>query len=225
MKKILLLEDDLTLGETLKERLSQDYQIFWARSLTQARTILKQNPAMDLLILDVGLPDGSGFDLAKENSGDFSPAIIFLTAQSNAESRLLGYELGAEEFIPKPFHLKELLMRVSHVLASHLALKEIQLESCLVDFQTLSVKRITGEIEFPPVTDLKVFKVLLENSPRAMSRDELLNQIWGIDKNPNHRTIDNTIVRLKKLLGSTGERSLRSVRGVGYQWLQEETTI
>ena len=106
MKRILIVEDDLTLGETLKERLEADFEVSWANSQSEAIKKIKETD-FDLVILDIGLPDGDGFQVARTINKSKSH-ILFLTAQSDAESRLQGYEIGAEEFIPKPFHLKEL---------------------------------------------------------------------------------------------------------------------
>lgn len=96
----------------------------------------------DLLILDVGLPDGSGFQIAEfATSLKQKVSIIFLTAQSNAESRLKGYELGAQEYIPKPFHLKELLMRVQHVLQANPNFESLQLPDCEVFFDEMKMTK------------------------------------------------------------------------------------
>jgi DNA-binding response OmpR family regulator len=222
MRKILLVEDDVSLGETLKERLSKEYDVFWAQSLRAAKETLDHDPNLDLVILDLGLPDGSGFDVAEYiRTQNLHPLFIFLTAQADAEARLKGFELGAEEFIPKPFHLKELLIRVKHVLDLHAPQAEIAIEGAVINFTTMSVKRANGPIEYPPITDLKILQLLIERAPRVVSRDEIINEVWGQDKNPSHRTIDNTIVRLRQLFGDKGESYIRSVRGVGYQWFKE----
>lgn len=222
MRKILLVEDDISLGETLTERLKRDYEVLWGKSLEEAWTLFSKHRDCDLVILDVGLPDGSGFELAAKIKQISRVLFIFLTAQADAESRLQGFELGAEEYIPKPFHLKELLIRVKHVLDAHAPTRELNLSSCVVSFTNMSVTKTTGQIEYPPVTDLKILQLLIEKSPRVLSRDEIMNEIWGVDKNPSHRTIDNIIVRLRQLLGDDGEKNIRSVRGVGYQWATEE---
>lgn len=224
MRKILLVEDDLSLGETLTDRLKRDYDVAWGRNLAEAWALFTKSRDYDLIILDVGLPDGNGFELAAKIR-QISPALfLFLTAQADAESRLRGFELGAQEYIPKPFHLKELLIRVKHVLDAHAPTRELKLENCVVNFTQMSVTKKTGQIEYPPVTDLKILQLLVEKSPRVLSRDEIMNEVWGVDKNPSHRTIDNIIVRLRQLLGDDGEKHIRSVRGVGYQWSIEETT-
>jgi DNA-binding response OmpR family regulator len=222
MRKVLLVEDDVSLGETLKERLSREYQVFWAQNLRSAKEILNNESGLDLVILDVGLPDGTGFDVAEYiRAQNLHPLFIFLTAQADAEARLKGFELGAEEYIPKPFHLKELLIRVKHVLELHAPQSEISIEGTVINFTNMSVKKAHGPIEYPPLTDLKILQLLIERAPRVVSRDEIINEVWGQDKNPSHRTIDNTIVRLRQLFGDKGEEYIRSVRGVGYQWFKE----
>ena len=116
MKRLLLVEDDRSLGATLHERLLREqYDVIWVE--TKQRALKKLTEGLwDLVILDIGLPDGSGFELARHIKGSTSVPIMFMTALSTAEHRLEGFEIGAEEFVPKPFHLKELLLRVKHVL-------------------------------------------------------------------------------------------------------------
>ena len=218
MRKILLVEDDVSLGTSLTERLSKEYQILWGKSVAESWSLFSQNPDTELVILDVGLPDGNGFELAQKIKSSSRAIFLFLTAQADAESRLKGFELGAQEYIPKPFHLKELLLRVKHVLDAYTPTREIQLETCSVNFSTMSVKKKSGQIEYPAVTDMKVLQLLIEKSPHVLSRDEIMNEVWGVDKNPSHRTIDNIIVRLRHLLGDEGEKHIRSIRGIGYQW-------
>ncbi|MGZ3774329.1 MAG: response regulator transcription factor [Pseudobdellovibrionaceae bacterium] len=222
MRKILLVEDDISLGETLTERLKKEYDVSWGKSFSEAWNLFLKTKDFDLIILDVGLPDGNGFELAAKIKQLSSALFLFLTAQADAESRLRGFELGAEEYIPKPFHLKELLIRVKHVLDAHVPAREVQLTNSVINFTQMSVQKKSGPIEYPPVTDMKILQLLIDKSPRVLSRDEIMNEIWGIDKNPSHRTIDNIIVRLRQLLGDDGEKHIRSVRGVGYQWSTEE---
>lgn len=216
-KKILVVEDDLTLGAVLKERLQATYEVEWAKNQKEALVLVKNN-VFDLLILDIGLPDGDGFAVAEQVRGHRITHFIFLTAQSDAETRLKGYELGAEEFIPKPFHLKELLIRVKHVLEAHVIESTIELEKCSVDLQSFSVHHKTGQIEYPPVKDMMILKLLIDKAPQAISRDEIINQVWGQEKDLSPRTIDNAIARLRQVLSDQDEMLIRSVRGFGYQW-------
>lgn len=221
MKRILLVEDDKTLGQTLTHRLSQQYRTEWAANRKTALERLAVD-SYDLVILDVGLPDGSGFDVARSLTGPSKPPFLFLTAQGDAETRLEGYEMGAQEFIPKPFHLKELLLRVQHVLHSHAPAEEIDLGTCRVDLQRQSVFYPDGRIEYPPVRDLQILKLLIERSPRALSRDEIMDTVWGEERDTNPRTVDNAVARLRQLIGDEKEQFIRSVRGVGYRWAYGE---
>lgn len=220
MRRVLLVEDDPTLGESLRTRLAQDYDVSWTRSVRETDQLLEKQ-SWDLAILDVGLPDGNGFQIAEKIAKKGHCHFLFLTAQSDAESRLKGFELGAQEYIPKPFYLKELLLRVKKVLDAKPVAREVKLREVTVNLHDYSVRRANGAIEYPPVTDMKIFKLLTEKAPQILSRDDILDEVWGIDKTPNHRTVDNAIVRLRQVLGTDGER-IRSVRGVGYQWISEE---
>lgn len=208
--RLLLVEDDPTLGVTLKERLiSEGYSVHWASTAEDAR---KQfGHSWDLVILDVGLPDGSGFELASEWKG--SVPFLFVTALSDAEHRLRGFELGAEEYIPKPFHLKELLLRVKHVLENHPKKKIFEFGDTIIDLEAMAIK-VAGEVIRPAVKDFQVLALLLDKSPKVLSRDEILNAVWG-DETGNLRSVDNAMVRLRSILPNS---PIRSVRGVGYQW-------
>ncbi len=220
--KILLVEDDASLGETLKERLAKEgYEVHWVQTQSEGETAVA-NLTFDLILLDVGLPDGSGFDLARKIRAQSSMPIVFMTAMNTAEHRLEGYEIGAEEFIPKPFHLKELLLRIRHVLENHAASREVHIGGRTIDFEAQAIVSEEGQREFLPARDFQLLKLLVESAPRVVSRDEILNQLWGEDRFPNHRTVDNAVVRLRHVLGGN-EPKIRSVRGVGYQWVGEKS--
>jgi len=216
-KKILLVEDEATLGDILTDKLRSVYEVNWVQTQAAAEAALKKN-TYDLLILDVGLPDGSGFNIAENLSGANRPHFIFLTAQGDPETRLRGYEVGAEEFIPKPFHLKEVMIRVKHVLDAHVLVQKIDLDNCAIDLQSYAVQLPDGRIEYPPVKDMMILKLLIEEAPQVVSRDEIINKVWGQDKDLSPRTIDNAIARLRSAISDADEKFIRSVRGVGYQW-------
>lgn len=218
MKKILLVEDDRTLGDVLKEELSREYAVTWNRTKKEALQALKAE-RFDLLILDIGLPDGSGFEIAASFAGPVKPQFLFLTAQNEPETRLQGFEAGAKDFIPKPFHLKEVLLRVKQVLSSQPSNQRIDLPTCSIHLHSFSLHWPNGKIEYPPVKDMMILKFLIERSPTAVSRDEIIDSVWGEEKDLSNRTIDNAIVRLRQLLNDKNEEWIRSVRGVGYQWI------
>lgn len=220
MKNILLVEDDLSLGEILSERLLKDYNVAWKKTVQESLTYFIQNMhQIDVILMDVGLPDGNGFELAQKMMDLHKTPLIFLTAQSDPESRLTGFELGAEEYIPKPFHLKELLIRLNHVFNQHPTVQEYKLEQVTINFNDMSITSNDGKIQYPSATDMKILKLLIEKSPRILSRDEIINEIWGEDKMISHRTIDNIITRLRQLIV---DDYIRSVRGTGYQWSQHK---
>ena len=222
MSRILLLEDDLSLGATLKEGLeTRNYLVSWTKSCREARAAAAAG-AFDLAVLDVSLPDGSGFDLAQELQSASRFPIIFMTALNSAENRLRGYDLGAEEFIPKPFHFRELILRIEHVLKSHpAAATRIELPCGVLHLDKMCLEHSAGQTSFIALRDFRVLKLLIEQAPRPVSRDEMLDLIWGEDQFPTQRTVDNCIVRLRQLLKDDEGQLIRSVRGMGYQWTGE----
>ena len=218
MKRLLLVEDDRSLGATLCERLQREnYEVSWAE--TKQRALKKLDEGLwDLVILDIGLPDGSGFELARHIKGNSSLPIMFMTALSTAEHRLEGFEIGAEEFIPKPFHLQELLLRVKHVLESHPVQRRTTCNGRVIELENRVIVQPDGQREYPAARDFELLQLLITSSPRVISRNQILDQLWGEDKFLNQRTVDNMIVRLRQLLGDVNSTCIRSVRGVGYQW-------
>ena len=222
MKRLLLVEDDRSLGATLHERLMREsYDVAWAE--TKQSALRKLNEGLwDLVILDIGLPDGSGFELARHIKETTSLPIMFMTALSTAEHRLEGFEIGAEEFIPKPFHLRELLLRVQHVLDNHPVRHQVKCHGRTIDLDSRSIMQPDGQREHPAARDFDLLQLLITSSPRVVSRNQILDSLWGEDRFLNQRTIDNMIVRLRQTLADTDSSCIRSVRGVGYQWCGDE---
>lgn len=220
--RILLVEDDRNLASTLVSFLREEgHEAVLARTLEEARQAWRGSQP-ECAILDVGLPDGSGFDLAAEIRAERDLPILFLTAWNTAEHRLRGYELGAAEFIPKPFHFRELSLRLRRVANQQVTPERIELDGGgAIDLRSRSVAFPDGATEFLPRRDFELLKILLEKSPEVVSRDELLDRVWGQDQFPSNRTVDNVMVRLRRALRDPGSRYIRSVRGVGYQWAPE----
>ena len=221
MTHVLLVEDDVSLGQTLFERVSKEgYQVSWSQCLTQATKVVETNQ-IDLILLDVGLPDGSGFEFAKTLRTKSDVPFIFITAQTSAADRLLGYEIGAAEYIPKPFHLKELLMRISHVLDNHRVSLKARYGAIEIDFDSMSILTDGKRRERLAAKDFQILRLLIESSPKVMSRDVILNKIWGDEKFPSNRTIDNIILRIRTALGAEAGQMIKSIRGIGYQWIPD----
>lgn len=217
-ERVLLVEDDPSLGRTLAERLEKErLSVEWVQTIADANARLRASD-WDLAILDVKLPDGSGFTLAREIRRSTTVPIMFMTALNSAENRLEGFEIGADEYLPKPFHLKEFMIRVRHVLERPRATRTLRVNSLVVDFDAMSVEAAHGRKAFLQVRDCAVLKMLVDAAPRVVDRSEILDQVWGEDQFPTARAVDNAIVRLRQALNDEDGRVIRSVRGIGYQW-------
>lgn len=229
MARILVVEDETNVGTTLVERLEREgYSVDWAKSAKEALAFFDKKP-IHLALLDVGLPDSSGFEVAVEiRKRSPGTAIIFLTAFSNPEDRIRGLELGAEDYVVKPFHFKELLLRIQNGLRRAMALKEVipepvQIGRGKVDFARFEVQ-VDGVSHSLTHKESRVLRLLLEAHERVVSRDEILNSAWSEDEFPTSRTVDNFILRLRKLLEPDINEPtiIRSVRGVGYQLVLQD---
>lgn len=226
--RLLVLEDELNLGSTLVERLqSQGFDVTWKKSVAEAQmTIL--NSRFELALLDVGLPDGSGFQIAEKlRKIHSSTPIIFLTAYGNPEDRIHGLEIGAEDYIVKPFHLKELLLRIQNVLkhSHNLTTVEhkdgIELGQAKIYFSKFEAL-VSGKAHPLTHKECAVLKLLVDHRGNVVSRDEILNQVWSpdeLDAFPTSRTVDNFVMRLRRLVevDSENPKIIKSIRGVGYQ--------
>jgi DNA-binding response OmpR family regulator len=194
-------------------------EVVWAQTIAEAESRLTE--PWDLAILDVKLPDGSGFGLARQIKRTTLTPVMFMTALNSAENRLEGFEIGGDEYLPKPFHLKEFMLRVQHVLATQRVPEVLRLAGCSIDLNALTIVGPHGQRTFLQVRDGQVLKILIAAAPAAVDRSEILDRVWGHDKYPTPRSVDNAIVRLRQALQDEGGRIIRSVRGVGYQWLPD----
>lgn len=237
MGRVLLVEDEVNLGSTLTETLEREgFLVTWVSSVEAAYAALPSATEhviapqfFDLALLDVGLPDGSGFDVAHVlKAKQPGTALIFLTALGTPEDRIRGLELGAEDYIVKPFHLKELLLRVRNGLkrAQYLACKEEgAVPTAKIGKATIHFLRFEAEVDQQVVSlshkEVALLKLLVERKGCVVSRDEILNHAWSEDEFPTPRTVDNFIMRLRRLVELNPEQPqvIKSVRGIGYQLL------
>jgi two-component system phosphate regulon response regulator PhoB len=218
MARVLLIEDDRSLGQTLEERLIKEgLEVKWVDTFAGGKAEAAAGP-WDLAIVDVMLPDGSGFDLAPEIRKRSTTPIMFMTALNSAESRLTGFELGADEYLPKPFHLKEFMLRVRHVLTTQAPRRTLLVGDSTIDWDAMAIDHPGKERVFLQVKDFRVLSMLVDAAPRAVGRSEILDKVWGVEEFPTQRTVDNSIVRLRQALNDDDGRLIRSVRGIGYQW-------
>ncbi len=218
MPRVLLVEDDLSLGRTLTERLERErLDVTWAQTIAAAEAALPTG-RWDLAIVDVKLPDGSGFGLARQIKRSSMTPLMFMTALNSAENRLEGFEIGADEYLPKPFHLKEFILRVRHVLATQVTTEVVRARGREIDLAALTVALADGTRTFLQVRDAHVLKLLLDSAPSVVDRSKILDHVWGRSQFPTPRAVDNSIVRLRQALADDEGDMIRSVRGVGYQW-------
>jgi two-component system alkaline phosphatase synthesis response regulator PhoP len=224
--QLLVIEDERNVGETLAERLRDSgFRVTLAASAARAREAWRVEPPQ-LSVLDVGLPDGNGFDLALELRAELpQAAIIFLTAHGNPEDRVRGLELGADDYLSKPFHFRELLLRIQNCLKRAQDLAELPREMrgvmrigrARVDFERFSAE-VAGTHHALTHKECAVLRLLASRAGKAVSRDEILDKAWSADEFPTSRTVDNFIVRLRRLVEPDVDepRVIRSIRGVGY---------
>ncbi|MEO8483533.1 MAG: response regulator transcription factor [Acidobacteriota bacterium] len=218
MSRVLLIEDDASLGRTLDERLRKEkLDVTWVQTIADAERALRDG-RWDLAIVDVKLPDGTGFGLARLIKRSSLTPVMFMTALNSAENRLEGFEIGADEYLPKPFHLKEFILRVRHVLATQRVPELVEAVGRVIDLGALTVTGPGGERAFLQVRDGHVLKLLISAAPSVVDRAEILDRVWGREEFPTARAVDNSIVRLRQALKDEDGRLIRSVRGIGYQW-------
>jgi len=213
--KILLVEDENPIREGLKDRLEREgFRVTDAATLAGALRALDGGP--DLVILDRRLPDGEGLDVVRElrARGRNTPVIV-LSARGMPEDRVEGLEGGADDYVTKPFHLRELVARV------HAVLKRTEPESARVSFGDceldLGARTLRSRGREVPVTRME-FDLLLylaRNPGRVVSRTELLDRVWGYDRYPTTRTVDFHVLSLRK---KVDPRHIVTVHGVGYRF-------
>jgi two-component system alkaline phosphatase synthesis response regulator PhoP len=221
---VILLEDEENIRTTLADLLvASSYQVTTARCRTEALAEIAA-ASFDLALLDVNLPDGTGFQVAEALQPSHT-AILFLTAMSSPDYRVRGLQLGAEDYIIKPFHFQELLLRMRNALKRRDYIRHSQLEEAVVigkatiHFARFTVQREGEEPEKLTAKEAKLLRLLYERRGKVVSRDEILNHIWSQDSFPTARTVDNFILRLRKMVehDSDTPQIIQSIRGVGYQ--------
>lgn len=226
--RILILEDELNVGQTLVERLAREkFAIVWAKSIQEARELLKDHE-FDLAILDVSLPDGSGFDLAIDLRRK-SPltSLMFLSAFGSPEDRVRGLELGADDYVAKPFHLKELLLRIQVALRNksrlELVPRNVKIGKAIICFDSYEARVADKTIPLGQ-KECDLLRVLVERRGQVVSRDTILDEVWSESQFPTARTVDNFVLKIRRLIEEDPEnpRLIRNIRGVGYKLEPEE---
>jgi len=219
LARILVAEDETSLNDLLQDALRMNgYETISAKhGLEALRLIREQKP--DLVILDINMPQLDGFGVIEKlrNENNNVPVIV-LTARDQRDDKTIGFGLGADDFVTKPFGLEELLMRVAAVLrrskntptsGNILVIGNISLD---VSNYRVSVK--DKVIETSP-TEFKLLHYLMENMGRVLTREQILSAVWGLDFATDGAVLDTYISYLRKKIGDNA--NIRTVRGVGYQ--------
>ena len=223
-QKILIIEDEPDIRETLVYNLSREgYDILSASSLLEARSQIESNTS-SLILLDLMLPDGSGLDLCREIKSDkekSSVPIIILTAKDDEVDKVVGFELGADDYVTKPFSVRELILRMKAVLKrgekkSDNVEVQRQFGQLSIDTESHEVFVDNNEITLTAL-EFKLLCQLVDRRGRVQSRDQLLSDVWGYSAEVTTRTVDTHIKRLREKLGSMG-KYVQTIRGVGYKF-------
>ncbi|MBN1302645.1 MAG: response regulator transcription factor [Melioribacteraceae bacterium] len=224
-EKILLVEDEESLAKGLEYNLQEeDYDVTIAVNGRDAVDLFEKD-SYDLVILDIMLPYLDGFEVAKifrEKSPQLP--ILILTAKSKTEDKLKGLMLGADDYLTKPFHLEELLLRIKGMLKRKTWYKEllnislpVKLGSFEINFETMVCNN--GKREFRLTqNEIMVLKYLIDNKGKVVTRKELLENVWHVNPEIETRTVDIFISRLRKYFetDSTDSIVIKSIRGSGY---------
>ena len=226
--RILIVEDEPELAAGIVENLQAEG--YSAEIAIDGRSGLDaaQRGAYDLVILDVMLPRLDGFAVCRRlrEDGNMVP-VLFLTAKSEPEDRIRGFENGGDDYLPKPFHLEELLLRVAAILRRSRRLTRSTLDRPVVrigahevDFRTYVARDDDGVEQSLTHKEVLILRLLVERSEQVVSRDEILDAVWGYDAFPSARTIDNFIVRLRRRFETDPRRPrhFHTVHGVGYRF-------
>ena len=219
MKKILLIEDNETIVMGLKYSLEQEnFQVISALNVEKAKEILNQE-TIDLILLDVTLPDGNGFELCKYIKQKLDVPVIFLTAQDEETSVVVGLDMGADDYIVKPFRTRELISRINSVLRRYDKNIEkasiVQYKNIKIDTNMAKVYKDNEEIIFTSL-EYKILLMLFTNQNKLITREELLDKIWDIAGNfVNDNTLTVYIKRIREKLED--DTIIKTVRGLGYR--------
>ena len=224
--KILVVDDDLNICELLKLYLENDgYVVYTANDGKQAVDMFK-NKTPDLVLLDIMLPKMDGWQVCREIRKTSGVPIIMLTAKGETFDKVLGLELGADDYVVKPFDTKEVMARVKAVLrrtkgdseATEDRKKTVIYDNLEINIQNYEMKVKGVPVDTPP-KELELIYHFASNPNRVYTRDQLLDEVWGFDYYGDSRTVDVHVKRLReKLEGVSDKWCLKTVWGVGYKF-------
>jgi two-component system phosphate regulon response regulator PhoB len=223
--RVLVIEDEPDIRKTIDYNLSKEsFEVIQAASIEEGEKALASNK-IDVIILDLMLPDGSGLTLCRDIKSEPNTKnipVIILTAKTEEVDRVVGFELGADDYVTKPFSVRELILRVKAILKRGVS-TEIQTDNAQDTFGELTLNYdeyqayINNEEISLTALEFKLLKHLINRKGRVQTRDQLLEDVWGYSSNVTTRTVDTHIKRLREKLGIVGDH-IQTIRGVGYRF-------
>jgi len=226
--RILVVDDEAHLAAGIRENLeAEGYRTEVAHDgRAGLEKVAEQH--FDLIVLDVMMPNMDGIELcAQMRRQGLSTPVLFLTVKGDAEDRVRGFEAGGDDYLTKPFHLKELLLRVAAILRRSSWYQTngapLTFGGNRIDFQTYEAHAWDGTEHALTHKEAMILKALAERAGHIVTREEILDRVWGYEVFPSTRTIDNFIVRLRKRFERNAEAPahFHTVRGVGYRFTPE----
>lgn len=215
VNRILIVEDDSAIAETVALNLryvGYEYMLF--DDGQKAADYLISDHSFDLALLDIMLPGIDGFELFSHME-KYNIPVIYMTAKTDSASEVKGLRDGAEDYIVKPFEVVTLLVRIEKVLARTGRLNQVyRYQDITLDTENRTITKAGVEVDLTPL-EFDVFSILIKNKNRTVSRDRILNEIWGEDYFGDLRTVDVRVANLRKKLGFTDE--IRTISKTGYR--------
>ena len=224
-KNILVIEDEPDIRKVLEYNLGREgFIVSSVASLHDAEQKLQNNNDFSLILLDLMLPDGSGLDLCKKtkaNPETETIPIIILTAKDDEVDKVVGFELGADDYVTKPFSVRELILRIKAILKRGQKKEDVvevgrQFGDLSIDVESHEVQVNKDQIDLTAL-EFRLLRQLVDRRGRVQSRDQLLSDVWGYSSEVTTRTVDTHIKRLREKLGPMG-KYVQTIRGVGYKF-------
>jgi DNA-binding response OmpR family regulator len=223
MPRILIIEDEKEMASGLKDILEfEGYEVETAEDGAKGLQAVNRNEP-DCIILDLMLPDISGYQVCEKIRRKLNTPILMLTAKSQDHDKIRGFKLGADDYLTKPFSLGELQARVMALLRRHAQYTQnnvdaIRVGDNIVDVKHFIVRRGNAEHSMSHY-EVELFKLLYSRMNQPVTRDEILDKVWGTEKFPTNRTVDNFIVKLRKKIEEDykNPRHILTIYGVGYK--------
>lgn len=218
MSRILLVEDNEAICMGLEFLLSEEkYTCIIAKNRKEAVTFIEAGEAIDLALLDVSLPDGNGFELCREIKEQTNIPVIFLTAKDEERDVVQGFDLGADDYVIKPFRNRELISRIRNVLRRNRLDNVLTCQDVRIDTDAGKVYRGGVEINVTKL-EYKILVTLFSDPKKLFTRDEMLERIWDMSGNfVNDNTLTVTMKRIREKIGDKDGSIIQTVRGMGYR--------